>query len=566
MSDYTLARDAILNSGASPEEAARALAALKQTHKAQTAAANSAAAELARLRAAETTYLGYLQYLYPTRRFAPFQLQTIDILDRLEKRTLIHPSTGAPVRNVLLTMPPRHGKSEYGTRYFPSYFMGRDPRRFVMTSSYNAQLAKGFGRYTRQITRRPEFARIFPNFQAVSDTRAADHWATSANGAYFGVGLDGTTSGRPANCLVIDDPIKSRPDAESPTIRDKVWDYYASALATRLQPEEDGAPPIQIVILTRWHPDDLAGRLMELEEWHQGQWLHVDFPALTGDFADPTSLTALWPERFPVTELLRIRRRNEREFESLYQQSPFLKGGNLIHTDWFGTYTEPDDQYLSVVIAADTAFQNKTSADYSAIIIGGVTRNGDIHILDVIRKKIEFPELKKELIVLNALWRGRGLRAIYIEDKASGQSLIQELRRESGLAVIPHKPGHTDKVARVNGVLPLIEGGRVFLPAKAPWLADFLAELSQFPGAKHDDQVDALTILLDTLSRFAVSPDAISLAFDQALSLNSLATSFMQKSLAETLNAPGTRGRPWGQGQEAAITPIDPFTGRPKSP
>ena len=143
----------------------------------------------------------------------------------------------------------------------------RTPTRQVMSSSYNSQLAVDFGRQVKSIVEEKTITQAFPDFILRTDSRAADVWRTEAGGAYFGVGVGGTTSGRPANLLIIDYPIKSREDAESMTLRNKTWNYYTSALTTRLQPQTDGGPPKQIIILTRWHPDDLAGRLMATEDW-----------------------------------------------------------------------------------------------------------------------------------------------------------------------------------------------------------------------------------------------------------------------------------------------------------
>ena len=156
-----------------------------------------------------------------------------------------------------------------------------------------------------------------------------------------------------------------------------------------------------------------------------------------------------------------------------------------------------------IIIAADTAFKKTEQADFSVLMVMGLDRNGDIHIIDVIRGKYDFPELKKLCVTVNAKWRGKGLRGFYVEDKASGQSLIQELRNQSGVSVIPFKV-NADKVARLNTVTPLIEGGRVFLPKKdVGWLDEFMNEMQSFPNGAHDDQVDALSMGLDVCSRMS---------------------------------------------------------------
>lgn len=519
------------------------------------------AQHLLKVRDAQDSFMGYVNLQRPDWKHKPdFQCDLINTLDALERNIL-------PVNNILITMPPRHSKSAISTVLFPPYFMARDPRRFSMTCSYNAQLATGFGREVRELVESPLTAQAFPDFDLSKDSRAAEAWRTQQGGAYYALGLGGTTSGRAANLLVVDDPIKSREDAESMTQRNKVWDYYTSALTTRLQPQSSGLPPCQIIILTRWHPDDLAGRIMQTSDWTEGRWLHIDLPAirqvpkphltsrlrlpdghpekLTAEQYSRTSPTkrhvqeydeaALWPERFSLEDLKRRERMNPRDFASLYQQQPYIEGGNLIKTNWWQTYPSDlnPEHFQTLMIGVDTAFKKTETADYSVAITAGMDLNGDIYIIDVMRGRYDFPELKQQLIRLNTRWRGKGLRGFYIEDKASGQSLIQELKRMSGMSVLPYKVTN-DKVARVNSILPILEAGRVFLPETAPWLDDFVSECVAFPGGTNDDQVDALTIVLDALSKVHVAPDAWGAFADPSQSLNANPHVFGQ-SLAQSL-------------------------------
>lgn len=537
---------------------------------------------------AEDSFEHFIKFMQPGWDIPQFQLKLIECLhlleqgelfpefwEALEKRRYGHarkekrPQRGdrPPIRNVLITMPPRHAKSTFGSIYFPAYFMGRDPRRIVMSCSYNAELATDFGRKVRDVVRSNEFHQVFPDCRLSDETRAADNWATESGGRYYGVGIGGTTSGRAANLLNIDDPIKAREDAESATQRNKTWDYYASALSTRLEPAHDGTPPIRVITLTRWHPDDLAGRVQTLKEWADGEWTHINFPAIqeeeTGvqvrnpEYAHQRLTDTapakrymwekkevpLWPERFPIEELIRKRELNEREFASLYQQSPYIKGGNLIKSTWW-KHDDPPAEFETVIIGADTAFKKTETADYSVAITAGLSYNGDIHLLDIMRAKYDFPELKRALIALNARWRGNGLRGVHIEDKASGQSLIQELRNESGIAVIPRKVVN-DKVARVNAVTDLIEGGRVFLPKDAPWLDDFLQECVEFPDGAHDDQVDALSIVLDVLSRVPSTGNAFNSPLNLSNSLNKEVHMF-GTSLTDMASANKRAWKGWG--------------------
>ena len=570
-----------------------------------------AAKRLLALKTASTSFYGYVKIMQPEWVIPPFHYVLITALDNLEKRTLYsdfqgwadkilatdpkriaarpqvyayNPSLakGHRVYNLMINMPPRHSKSTYATELFPAYYMARNPTRYIMSASYNTELAKGFGRNVRSNLNNPATAQAFPDFGFSPDSRAADTFKTTLSGQYFGVGLGGTTSGRPATALILDDPIKSRVEAESATQRNTAWDYYTAALTTRLQPEQDGSPPIQVVCYTRWHPDDLGSRIMQTEDWREGLWLHLNMPALTTVTSDvrarvdtldpsdpryipsekcsaadktrryyyPVNRVALWPERFPVEELERRERLNPRDFAALYQQTPTVAGGNIIKSVWF-QYYQPMNldraQISSIIITMDTAFKKTETSDFSVALVSAMTADGDIYILDVHRHRMDFPELKAFTITLNNQWRGKGLRAIYIEDKASGQSLIQELRRESGVSVVPFKVNF-DKVARANSVTPLIQGGRVYLPSTAKWLDDFVTECSQFPSAKHDDQVDALVMAIDIHSRSSVSPHAATFgALTGFGSLQSQANlSKSNNTLSSSLNSSGSWSS-WGE-------------------
>ncbi|MBW3783828.1 phage terminase large subunit [Aeromonas veronii] len=510
---------------------------------------------LLQIRDAGESFVSFVTLFHPDWVIPKFHYKLALLLDRLEKDALYSDfeaefsrfwtckQKGVPfhyerkadakkINNAMVNMPPRHSKSSYCTELFPAYYMGRRPSRYCMTTAYNADLASGFGRNVQMIIEDPKFSQVFPDFILNAKATAVDNWRTTDGGAYYSIGVGGTTSGRPATLLIVDDPVKSRIEAESLTQRNRVWDFYTSALDTRLQPEVDGTHPKRLVILTRWHPDDLGGRIQSTDEWKEGEWLHINFKAI--EYQDsgikvrrdalptdhpkyqPTDQlkngghnwvykpveTALWPERFPLDWLKKKKRLNERDFEALYQQTPYIKGGNLIKESWWQFYTDLADM-SAIIIGVDTAFKTNERADYSVMLVAGLSRAGDIYVLDVHRGKWDFPALKRKMLQLNAMYRGQGLRGFYVEDKASGQSLIQEMRRESGVSVIPYKLPSGDKVTRASLVTPMIEGGRVFLPRSAPWLDEFTLECSQFPNSVNDDQVDALTISLDTLSRYA---------------------------------------------------------------
>lgn len=506
-----------------------------------------AAAYLLRIRKASLSFPGFMDYYYPEFEWPPFMREFQDVLDCLEKDTLVTPG-GNPVRQVLVTMPPRNAKSFNGTVNFPGYCMMRKPYREVMIGSYNNDMATTFGRQTREIVTSPAVRKAFPKVTLSRETRAVDFWKTTDGGAYYSIGMNGTSTGRGANLLVIDDPYKTREEAESLTVRRKVWNEYLATFRTRLQPDRDGQPAFTIVTHTRWHPDDLAGRIMETPEFKAGEWLHLNFQALsvkergvyirrtnlpaddprfmpaTIEREDGTKLqlgsavgretrevdaseeVALWPERFSVEWLKKQRAIiGDREFSALYQQQPYVVGGALIKLKWFRRYRAGEQPpFQAMAFGVDSAFKKGTRNDYSVFSMGGVTEAGDIYLLRVWRDKLEFPELKRRAVTLNATYRGDGLRGFWVEDAASGQSLIQELKKDTSVPVIPWSGGTTDKVAKANFVTPLMEGGRVFVPEEADWLEEWENEIAAFPSGKFDDQVDSFIILVDALSRMVV--------------------------------------------------------------
>tara|TARA_E500000318_G_scaffold112050_1_gene133657 strand:- start:4584 stop:6131 length:1548 start_codon:yes stop_codon:yes gene_type:complete len=477
----------------------------------------AAAKRLLQLRNAEETFLGFVKMHHPKFQLAKFQRDLINKLDAVER---------GKCKRLMINMPPRHGKSFLASCLFPVYYVGRNPERAVMCVTYNSELSMTFGRQVRQYAKDINTIQTFQNMELSADSRAVDNWGTTKGGVYYSIGLGGTTTGRRANLLIIDDPIKSREDADSATQRNKVWNYYVASLLTRLQPL-DSQPPAVICIATRWHPDDLCGRIQQQDDWNE--WEHINFPAIietetTNEIRNPEyahlplakvsrykryikakKQIPLWEERFPMSDLRKMEKLNPREFAALYQQSPYIKGGNMIKTEWWKYYEKEDvdlTTFPTIIIACDTAFKKSATADFSVAVVAGLDSQGDIYIIDIKRSRYDFPELKRMLITLNTKWRGKGLRGIHIEDKASGQSLIQELKNQSGMAIIPYKVS-SDKVSRVSAITDLIEGGRVFLPKNAAWLDDFIEEAVSFPNGTHDDQIDALSMALDKLSRMS---------------------------------------------------------------
>jgi predicted phage terminase large subunit-like protein len=389
-------------------------------------------------------------------------------------------------RRLMIFCPPRHGKSTWATQLFPAWYLGKHPDRSVITVTYGQDLADDFGRTVRNLVSDPVHHNVFPGFRLADDSSSMRCFNTSAGGSYYAVGRGGPITGRGADLLIIDDPIKDREEAQSTHTRRVIQDWYNYVAYTRLQP---GAAIV--LIQTRWHQDDLAGWL--LREHSAENWNVVSFPAIAErDEEFRTEGEPLWPERFPLADLNHIRQAvGTSAWASLYQQRPPADEDAIFKREWWAHYAVTP-RFSRIVQSWDTAFKTGAENDFSVCTTWGQAENG-YYLLHVWRDRPEFPELKRVVVSLAELWNPQ---AILVEDTASGQSIIQELRHNNNLPIKPVKVD-SDKLARAQAITPLIEAGKVLLPESAPWLSDFLDELFAFPTGSHSDIVDSLTQALN---------------------------------------------------------------------
>jgi predicted phage terminase large subunit-like protein len=392
------------------------------------------------------------------------------------------------ISRLMIFLPPRHGKSLIASSLFPAWYLGRHPDHHVIFATYGQELSDDFGRRVRNSIVDQVHEAVFPNCRLSDDSSAAHRFNTTKGGAYYAVGRGGPITGRGAHLLLIDDPIKDREEANSETIRKSLHEWFASVAYTRLTPK--GAV---IVIQTRWHEDDLAGWL--LREHGSENWDVLSLPALAEhDESFRREGEALWPERFPLEDLNRKRRLvGGAAWASLYQQRPASAEGAIFKRGWWRSYRELP-QFSQVVQSWDTAFKKGDESSFSVCTTWGMAQNG-YFLLSVWRDRVEFPELRRMLIALAEQWKPT---SILVEDRASGQSLLQELKSATTLPVLAVKVD-SDKLSRAQAVTPLIEAGKVFLPESAPWLADYIDELATFPTGNYDDAVDSTTQALNYL-------------------------------------------------------------------
>lgn len=400
-------------------------------------------------------------------------------------------------RRLIVTMPPRHLKSMTISIAWVAWMLGHNPALRFITVSYGSDLADKQGRDMLRILDDPLYRAAFPGLELTR--RTASDLETSMGGGRLSTSLGGTLTGRGADYIVIDDPTKSK-DATSDVIREGDRDWLCGTLMTRLNDLSTG---VIILVMQRLHEGDLVGVLHE-----QGGWHELTLPAIAPEDAiiplghgrtyHRRAGHALHSARQPLAALEEQRRAmGSYHFAAQYQQCPVPAQGNLVKAEWLGTYG-PEFDYRNwpglIVQSLDGASSERLDSDWSVIITAHVYR-GEVRIIDVFRRRLSFPDLKHHALRLAQEFRPNKL---LIEGCSSGEQLLQVLRHERP-AYVPFptriRPVQ-DKVVRLAGVSEMIEGGRLLLPADAPWLAEFRSELLGFPGSRHDDQVDALSQLL----------------------------------------------------------------------
>jgi predicted phage terminase large subunit-like protein len=406
------------------------------------------------------------------------------------------------VRRLIINIPPRNLKSIAASIALPAWYLGLNPSGHVIAASYGQDLATKFARDTRTIMMSPWYKRLFPT-RISPLQRAADDFATIQGGTRMATSVGGTLTGRGADIIIIDDAMKPD-DALSEVRRAAANEWFDNTLQSRLNSKEDGAI---VIIMQRLHQDDLVGHVLEQEQWdvlslsaiaQEDETYPLD-SVIGRRIITRKAGTALHPERESVARYNVLRASmGDFNFESQYQQNPMPKGGAMVKTSWLQFYGPNDlpKRFSTIVQSWDTA--NKTSElnDYSACTTWGYFE-GKCYLLHVFRKRLIYPDLKRAVMDLKKQFNPS---SIIIEDKASGTQLIQDIKADGISTVKGVEPlSGMDKVMRLNAKTPMFENGFVFLPKQAPWLDEYVRELTGFPGAKFDDQVDSTTQALEFL-------------------------------------------------------------------
>ena len=434
-------------------------------------------------KAGQKDFLTFVDHVYPGYKVGPHHKRLARIFEEI--------ASGAKKR-VIVNIAPRHGKSELISYLAPAWFLGNYPHKKVIMASHTADLAVNFGRRVRNLVAADSYKEIFPQIELQQDSKSASRWGTNFNGEYFAIGVGGALAGRGADLFIIDDPHseqearQGRSDVFLPA-----WEWFQSGPLQRLMP--GGAI---IVVMTRWSKLDLTGQIVNhmVQNDEADQWELVEFPAILNTGMDNEK--PLWPEFWPLEELnAKKMGMDPRYWQAQYMQDPTAEEGALIKREWWEIWDKddpPDCEF--VIMSLDAAQEANNRADYNALTTWGVffnenTNNYNIILLNSIKKRLEFPELKKLVFEEYKDWEPD---AFIVEKKSNGAALYQELRR-MGLPVSEFTPGKgQDKISRVNAVSDLFSSGIVWAPDKR-WAKDVIEECNDFPAGANDDLVDSTT-------------------------------------------------------------------------
>jgi predicted phage terminase large subunit-like protein len=428
-------------------------------------------------RQASQRLAAFIEYLDIGFVPAKHHLLLIEHLEAVEK---------GEIDRLMVLMPPGSAKSTYASVLFPPWFMGRNPKASLIGASHTTDFAEKLSRRARNVVDLKRYRNVF-GFGVSQASQAAGNWETQSGAEFYAAGVGSTIAGRRADLGLIDDPVRSREDADSDHVRQKHWDWYVHDFIPRLKPKAR-----QILIQTRWHEDDLGGRILEREG---GRWTVVKLPmvAVASDPLDRKPGERLWPEWF-TEEMVEQAKLDPRAWNALYQQNPIPEEGDYFQRDDFNDYLELPQQ-IHYYGASDYATQ-EGAGDYTEHGIFGLDFNSDLYARDWWRgqeKSDVWIERQCDLILQYKplIWFGESgpIR------RAIEPFLRKRMQERGAFCRLEWLPSIADKVVRARAIQARCAMGKVFLPKSASWKADLMSQLMRFPAGKYDDGVDVLSLI-----------------------------------------------------------------------
>ncbi len=436
------------------------------------------------LTSGRTNMIDFARRVYPGFKVGPHHRKLAkifqDVIDGKKKR-------------VIINIAPRMGKSEFSSYLFPAYFLGNDPNKKIIMGTHTASLSEDFGRRVRNLIEDEDYNALFPATRLAQDQKASGKWSTEAGGQYYAAGVGGALAGRGADLFMIDDPHSEQDvKANSRLAFDTAWSWFQTGPLQRLMP--NGAI---IVVMTRWGPLDLTGRLIDyqVKNPNSPQWEIVELPAILHEGTENEK--SLWPEQWPLESLQSAKSSMDpRYWNAQYMQQPTSDTAAIISRKQWRIWESDEPPSCEYIIQSwDTAFEVKTTSDYSACTTWGVFYNAEekddpqVILLDAFKERMTFPDLKATAF---KHWKEWDPDAFIVEKKASGGPLIQELRA-AGIPVQEFSPSRgNDKMVRVNAIADLFASGKVWAP-DTRWAREVIEEVAAFPVGEHDDFVDTTT-------------------------------------------------------------------------
>ena len=398
-----------------------------------------------------------------------------------------------------VSMPPRHGKSQMVSIYFPAWYLGRNPDKKVLMVSHTGDLAVDFGRKVRNIVDCDAYKEIFRAVTLAPDSKSAGRWNTNMGGEYFACGVGSALAGRGAHFLIVDDPFSEQDVlGGNYEVFDRVYEWFTYGARTRLMPQGKVA-----IVHTRWHPNDLIGKLAKdmARTDLADQYELFEFPAIFNENTDDEK--ALWPEFYDLDALHRTKASMPLfQWNAQYQQNPTAEEGALVKREWWRKWEREDPPPCEyIIMTLDAAAETNNRADFTALLTWGVfsddnltQSSANIMLLNAINIRVEFPELKEMAMREYKEWEPD---SFIVEKKSNGTPLFQELRR-LGIPVqefTPHR-GTGDKIARINAISDIFRSGMVWYPEGHKWAEAVVEQVAAFPASEHDDMVDCVSMAL----------------------------------------------------------------------